>query len=247
MITRTADRTLLIFETFAERREPLTLSELARLLEMPISTCSNLIRTLQARGYLYEIGRRKAYYPTSRWLIKATAISSADPVTDRVQPYLHSLRDQVGETVLFGKRLGDRVIYLSLAEGTQSIRYTGQIGDLRALHSTASGKALLASMPLHDRLELVSRLDFSFGIQAKAGTPAQRKKLLADVAAGEERGWWVTDGENVEDVMALAAPVKLGVDMYTVVILGPTTRLRLRLEANAELLVALCKKMSAEF
>lgn len=64
MIARTADRTLQIFEAYAERRVPLTLSELARLLDMPVSSCAKLIKTLQGRGYLYEIGPRKAYYPT---------------------------------------------------------------------------------------------------------------------------------------------------------------------------------------
>lgn len=244
MITRTADRTLQIFETFAERRVPLTLSELARLLDMPVSTCSNLLKTMQARGYLYESGRRKAWYPTPRWLDKASAITSADPVIEHIRPLLVTLRDAVDETVLFGKRVGDQIVYLALVESTQSIRFSGATGDLRALASTASGKALLAQLPLPERLTLVARLHFPHG---GPGTAEERRKLLADIDAGQKRGWWTTDPDNAEGVMALAAPTRLGGDLYTIVIAGPIPRVWPQRASHATKLLALCKKAASEF
>jgi len=244
MIARTADRTLQIFETFAERREPMTLSELARLLDMPVSTCSNLLKTMQARGYLYESGRRKAWYPTPRWLEKATAITSADPVIEHMRPLLKGLRDAVDETVLFGKRIGDQIVYLALIESTQSIRFSGAIGDLRTMYSTASGKALMSLMPLSERLELVGRLRFAHGAR---GTALERRQLLADVEAGQPRGWWTTDPDNADGVMAIAAPTRLAGDPYTVVIAGPIPRVWPQRTGHAEKLLALCKKAASEF
>ncbi len=239
MITRTADRTLLIFELFAQRLEPLTLSELARALEMPVSTCSNLMRTLQARGYLYEVGGRKAFYPTARWLQKAQAITEADPVGELVQPSLRQLRDEVDETILLGKRMGDQIVYLSVVPGAQSIRYNGEVGDLKMMHSTSSGKAILGSMPLAERLTVISRLKLSRGTP---DTITQRKQLLEDINLGARRGWWSTRGENVSDVMALAAPITLGPEVYTIVIAGPISRMEPRTEFLVKRLLAVCKK-----
>ena len=235
MIARTADRTLQIFEAYAERREPLTLSELARLLDMPVSSCSKLIRTLQARGYLYEVGRRKAWYPTHRWLAKASAIAAADPVADHVRPWLLRLRDQVGETVLLGKRLGDQVIYLTMAEGNQRIRAAGQVGDLRTLYSTASGKALLAQLPLAERLALLGRL-----LPAELAGPEPRRALLAEIEAGRQRGWWTTDPDNPEGVMSIAALLPLGGELCTLVLVGPISRVWSQREAHAAALLEIC-------
>ena len=142
MNVKTADRTLLIFEAFAERCAPMTLSELSRLLEIPVSTCFNLMRTMEARGYLYEVAGRKTYYPTTRWLVKAQMIARHDPVREQLEPFLLALRDETDETVILGKRLGDKVVYLNIIEPEQSIRYTAAVGDLKAMHSTSAGKAL---------------------------------------------------------------------------------------------------------
>ena len=52
MDVKTAGRTVDLFEVFAEAKSPLTLSELARALDAPQSSCFNLLRPLEARGSL---------------------------------------------------------------------------------------------------------------------------------------------------------------------------------------------------
>ncbi|HSC96690.1 MAG TPA: IclR family transcriptional regulator [Burkholderiales bacterium] len=235
-----ADRTLLMFEAFAGRGEPLTLSELARLLSIPVSTCFNLMRTLQARGYLYEVGGRKMFYPTARLLEKARAIASRDPIRAQLQPHLEALRDETGETVILGKRLGDEVVYLSVVEGVHSIRYTASVGDLKPLYSSAAGKALLGALPAPEREALVARLRLA---RVTAATITQRAQLLREIDQGVKRGWFTTRGENVADVMALAAPVNVGGDTVAVALAGPIHRMEPKVDAQAKRLVADCKTM----
>ncbi len=55
---KVAGRTLDIIEAFSQRRAPLLLTELAAAIGAPKSSCSELIRTLKRRGYLYALGRR---------------------------------------------------------------------------------------------------------------------------------------------------------------------------------------------
>ena len=52
MAVKSALRTLQIFETYAEAREALGLSELARRMAIPVSACHGLVRTLESSGYL---------------------------------------------------------------------------------------------------------------------------------------------------------------------------------------------------
>jgi hypothetical protein len=65
MSVKTALRVIEIIETFAREKRALPLSELARLLDVPVSSCLALIRTLTGLGYLYETGRRQGYYPSA--------------------------------------------------------------------------------------------------------------------------------------------------------------------------------------
>ena len=238
MNVNAADRVLRIFEAFADRGAPMTLSELARLLEIPVSTCFNLMRTLEARGYLYEVAGRKSFYPTARWLVKAQAIARHDPVREQLEPFLQSLRDETDETVILGKRLSDKVVYLHILEPEQSIRYTAAVGDLKPMHSTSAGKALLSAMPLAEREKMIAEMRLD---RVTGATITQRSRLIRDIEEGTGRGWFASRGENVDDVMGIAAFVNIGGDTFTVTVAGPIHRMDPKVEKHAKRLVATCK------
>lgn len=155
MSVKTALRVIEIIETYAREKRALPLSELARLLDVPVSSCLALIRTLTGLGYLYETGRRQGYYPTGRLLAMAQRIARADPVLDRVYPALVELRDATRETVVFAKLAQDgRVVYLDVLDSPHTIRYAPVAGEFRTLHANSLGKALMSLMdePARDAL-----------------------------------------------------------------------------------------------
>src|SRR4051812_8820285 len=104
MSVKSAQRVIDILEYFVLTRAPATLSALALALEIPKSSCLALIDTLQSKGYLYEVRPRVGYYPTRRWLDRATIISGSDPLVARVRPVMLALSEDFGETLIFGKR-----------------------------------------------------------------------------------------------------------------------------------------------
>ncbi|HET9023421.1 MAG TPA: helix-turn-helix domain-containing protein, partial [Burkholderiaceae bacterium] len=73
-----AARTLDLLEAFRLARRPLSLSELARLAQVPVSTCHGLVRTLEHKGFLYFPSPREAY-PTRKLLEMAREIEANDP------------------------------------------------------------------------------------------------------------------------------------------------------------------------
>lgn len=239
---KSADRTLQILEAFAQACEPLPLSELARRVAIPVSACHGLVRTLTARGYLYELGPRRGYYPTLRWLENARLIAAHDPIAERVTPVLERLAEETGETVLLGRRLGESVLYLVVVESASSIRYSARVGDLKPLHSSAAGKTLLGSMPKAQREELLA------GARLARFTPhtiTSRAALERELAAGAKRGWYATRGENVADVHAVAAPVELAGTTHAVVVAGPGPRMDAAVEAHVKRLLKTCRAIEA--
>ncbi len=239
---KSAERTLQMLEAFAQACEPLPLSELARRMAIPVSACHGLVRTLTARGYLYELGPRRGYYPTLRWLEKARLIAAHDPIAERVTPLLERLCDETGETVLLGRQLGESVIYLVVIESRNSIRYSARVGDLKPMHSSSAGKTLLAAMP---RLERDALLGGARLARFTPNTITSRAALEKELAEGQARGWYATRGENVADVHAVAAPVRLGGQVHAVVIAGPGQRVDAALEAHVRRLLRTCKAIEA--
>src|SRR5438128_9074219 len=118
--SRSALRALEVFEAFREARRPLSLSETAKLTNMPVSTCHGVFRAMEQRGYLY-IGSARDAYPTRRLWDLAQDINAHDPVALRLEPALTHLRDDVDETVILGVRHGDTVLYLLVLESSQAI------------------------------------------------------------------------------------------------------------------------------
>jgi DNA-binding IclR family transcriptional regulator len=240
---KSAERTVQILEAFATAGEPLGIAELARRLAIPVSACYGLIRTLELRGYLYELGMRKGWYPTLRWLQQARAVAAHDPVLERISPLLEALGEATGETIVLGKRSGDRVAYLNVLESANSIRYSAQVGERKPLHSSAAGKALLGALTGAQREALLGSLKLA---RVTPNTIVRRDLLERDLEAGARRGWYATRGENVPDVHALAAPVRIDAESYAVVVAGPAHRIEGALKSHAAALLRTARAIEAQ-
>jgi DNA-binding IclR family transcriptional regulator len=144
MDVKTAGRTLDLFEAFAKAQTPLSLSELARALNAPPSSCFNLIRALQARGYLYSVQPRRQLYPTRRLFDVAQAIVVGEPWMARIEPVLvQPVTRRVRPS--FSVSAEDQVVYLNVIEGPQSILYSSRAGS--SPHSARTARRCLAGRP----------------------------------------------------------------------------------------------------
>jgi len=236
MNVKTAGRTLDLFEAFARERKPLSLSQLARAIGAPVSSCFGIVRTLEVRGYLYEVKARGGFYPTKLLFEHARIIASHDPLAERFVPLLEKLRDQTGETVLLSKRLERQVVYLEVLESPHSIRYSPKVGEFRPLHAGASGKALLGSLAPAVRNALLTGMKLP---RVTSRTITSRAALEADLEQGRARGWYVTRGETVADLMAVAVPVAVNGETYSVALAGPLHRMDGVLKRHTKLLTEL--------
>lgn len=243
MDVKTAGRTVDLFEIFAVARKPLTLSEISRALNAPQSSCFNLVRALEMRGYLYGVGGKKRVYPTRKLLDCAEAISSFDTVVPLMQPLLEALCKETGETVILGALQGRKVVYLDVAEGQQTIRYMSKAGEIKPVHSSAIGKALLLSMSPDDRKNMIDALSLNKVTDATLTDP---EALMQEIEASNERGFTQTVGENVADVAAVAKPMWINGMAYGIAVAGPTSRLVPRMAELAAMIEARIQQSSVE-
>jgi DNA-binding IclR family transcriptional regulator len=235
-------RTLDFLELFADKKRPMSLSEIARLLALPISSCHDVLQALEDRGYLYEIAPRSGYYPTLRLLDIATTIANHDPVIMRAEIALHTLKDTVDESVLMCKATGHApATYLLSFEPSHPLRFTAKVGEhVRNLYATSAGKAQLASWD-----------DADFEVFLKSAkldpltpkTITSKSVLKAEIEAGRQRGWFSNLEESLPDVITLSAPFSWSGATYIVTIAGPASRLENRVDWVAAQLVQTCETL----
>lgn len=215
-------RTLALIELFAQVKRPLALTELAQLLDVPMSSCLALVRTLVARGYLYEVRRRGGYYPTAKLHALSTEIGTAYPWRELAHEHLVALRDEVNETVTLGKIQDGQAVYLDVVSSGQAVHYASQAGVRRPLHTSSVAKAILAQMDELERSQLLAQAEY------QCFTPSTRvtaDALLADIACAKACGWASNIGESVADLTGYAAAFDMGGEWYAVSMAGPSPRM----------------------
>jgi DNA-binding IclR family transcriptional regulator len=223
MDVKTAVRVFDVINLFAEVRQPMIYSEIARRTGIPLSSCHALLQTMVAKGYLYAPGVKAGYYPTQRLLHVARDICSEDPLQIVFQPLLSALRDATGETAGLATLAGNRVVYLDVMESRQKIRYSDEPGGFMYVHASAAGKALLGALDVDARRAL---LDSCEPLPTRVdGSIIERAKLEREVDQGIKTGWHRSTGENVEDVAGLARGFRIHGEPFALVIGGPKARL----------------------
>lgn len=242
MSDTSVERAFAILETFERERRPLSMKELADICRIPASTCHSLVHALLGRAYLYQTGRRKDLYPTRRLYDLGATIIAHDPVLQRLEPLMQGLRETTRETVILGKRHKRGIVYLAVLEGPQVIRYSAQPGDRKPLHSTSIGKALLSTAMDDDLRRLLTEESLP---RITDMTITEVGPLMADIAAGREAGCFVTRGENVPDVTAVAVPVALNNEFYGLAVAGPSHRMDAR-EADIRAMLAAARDALAD-
>ena len=235
---KTALRVIEIIEIFAKEQKPLSLSELAKELNAPNSSCLALIRTLMSLGYLYETNRRQGYYPTSRLLAMALKINQADPILERVQPSLQELSRITGETTVFGKLSADKhVIYLDIVHSENPIRYVAMPGEIKQIHSNSLGKALFSEFSSDEQAAICKTLSFE---RHNEKTIVDTDEFMLHIQEEKKLGRYTNFGETLPDVGALAWPVHLSGMLFAISIAGPLYRIQANIDEFAEKLRAIC-------
>lgn len=220
---RQIDNVLDLFEVFGREKVPMTLTDISNALEIPKSSAFNVIETLVGRGYLYETQPRRGYYPTALLFELSSSIADGDPLVQRIHPQLVALAEATGETVLISTRERNENVYLDVVEAASPIRYFARIGQRRALHTTSSGKAILATYDEKERQRIVAALSEA---HRASPTPVDIAALATDVEACIGRGWSEDWGQTAPDVMGIGVPIHTSKWRLGLALAGPIYRMQ---------------------
>lgn len=222
-IVPAAFRTMALLEIFARERRELSNSDLARLMGLPESSCSDLLHTLYELGYLMRTARTRRFYPTARLLTIAKGIAAGDSLYAVASEACELLRDKTGETGLCGRVEAGVVKVLAFAEGTHPLRYVENVGNKIALQVSALGKAVLS---LGTPEEAARQLRLKPLKQIAPGSITDLAALEAQIEQSRQQGWILVENEGFDGLAALAVAGYLGDEPLALSIAGPTERIR---------------------
>jgi IclR family acetate operon transcriptional repressor len=201
-----------LLEAIAER-QPIGVSDLARVTEIDKSAAHRLAITLHLAGWLDKTddGRWSVAAALGRLVRRA----SADTLAASLRSRLEMLRDQTGETVMLVNIERARLLVLDVVDSQHNLRITAPVGsELPLMHSSAA-RAIAAHLP-PDELAALRHAHPGFD-DDRALTAVRR------------RGWAINDREIVAEARVVGAPVLSddGYPLAALIVCAPATRVSL--------------------
>lgn len=216
-----AARTLAVFEVFAREKRELLKSELARLLDLPESSCSDLLNTLHELGYVSRTVSTKRFYPTGRLIEIAKSIAEYDEVLMIGTEATALLSGQSSETCFFGEIDDTEVRIIAVSEGGHRLRYVVLPGDRVSIHATAIGKALLGGLEEEERDRVLRLKPLRALTELTKTSPEQLEK---EVKAHQKLGYYQAVNEGRQGVSSLAVHGWIGPRLVGLTMVGPSDR-----------------------
>ena len=191
-----------ILDTLMRGPTPVSLSEFARSLDMPISTVSRFLSTMEALGFVRrENENGKFYLGLKLFELGCRAIDDVG-LRKIALPQMEKLRDLINENVFLTVLEGTKITYLDKIESRQAIVTQANVGGTAPAYSVSSGKVLLAYND--DRLEQT----IAEGLQAYTPlTIVDPEKLRQECKKIRKQGFATNKGEFRTGVTGIAAPI----------------------------------------
>ena len=198
---QSVDRAFAVLRQVAS--EPGGISDVARAVDLPVSTVARLLGTLESLGAIVRIGDSATYGIGSGIRALADAAGASQTLVARARPLLAELVARTGETSGLSVIEGDEVVYLDHVETENEVTLRDWTGARLPLHVVSSGLVLLAGQPAPAVAAYLARPPARM-TRHTVTQPARIKRRLAGI---RRRGSVWTIGEFDEGITSVAAPV----------------------------------------
>lgn len=193
---RSVSQAFAILRLLAGQPHGLSLSAIARELELSPSSCLNLLRTLVAEDMVERGEVDRLYRARAGWDRLDFARGAAERLIARAEPLMRSFAKAHEATVgLWQAVSADRLALVALAESSAATRIHLVIGQRQPIGGGATGRALAACEglgpdELHRRFEaLRSQRPLDFGDYAAQVELARRQGYALDAGYGHAGVW----------------------------------------------------------
>jgi len=215
-----------------------SLSEIVARVELPKSTVSRMLSTLEAVGAVERNDDRDGFRIGHALISLVSHAPYARSLVVVARPFLQELAEATGETLTLCVPDGDYAHYVDQIDTPRALQVRNWVGQRLPLHACSDGKLYLAHRsPAQIERYLKQPLQ-RFTPTTLASPTALRRELRAV----RRKGYAWTDGEFDPDIVGVAAPIydNDGHILASVCLFGPAFRWP-REEQAGHLIQATCQ------
>lgn len=199
---QTVDRVVEILETVADRPRGMRLADLVRALHAPKSSVQMLVDGLVASGYLFEQDHKYAIGPGVVVLGLKNNVAAMHIMSHE---RLEAIHTSVGCNILLGIRVGDSLVYVDQVGDGPMMEFLAYSHRRRPLFTTATGKAILAHLPVSELQEIL--------VEAERLDPETVAQFVGEMPRIQETGLAFNRGVSMSGLFAVATAVRDGVNL----------------------------------
>lgn len=194
---RTAIRAL---QLFCDDTPEVSVSQVSRALEIPMSSASRMLAAMRAEGLLEQHPGTKTYKPGLLAFRLGSMYRASGNIQDVIRPAMLDLVHKLRHSCWLATLNGTSIVILDNVHGGYPIRFVVEPGSQLPAHSTAAGKALLARLSDTTVAELYQGSELSLRQSSGAGGI---DALLRELAEIREQKWAGTNQQAVEGIKAV--------------------------------------------
>jgi DNA-binding IclR family transcriptional regulator len=192
-----------ILRAVANQSEGRPLADIARVVDLPKSTVSRMLSTLEMVGAVERVAQPDGFRIGAGIVALAAQVAYPRTLIAIAHPYLQDLAQAAGETVSLGVPDGDQVYYIDQVDSWRNLRLKDWTGHRLPLYATSDGKLYLAHMPAE---ALEHYLSHPLHPHSEH-TITDPEKLHQELAQVRRQGYAWNHREFDPDIVSLAAPI----------------------------------------
>jgi len=193
-----------VLEVFDAREPELTLSQIAARAELDPGTTFRLVKTLVMLGYLQAADGKRYRLGLKVLDLGFNAFGRMDLHTI-ARPILRGLIGPVNEAASIAAMDGAEMVYLERIQiPLGRLGITQRIGARVPVYCTAVGHAILAYLPMEERLRILNARERK---KLTPNTPVSIAEIESRLQKVRELGYALSDQDTVLGVRVIAAPI----------------------------------------
>ncbi|MBD2759351.1 IclR family transcriptional regulator [Yimella sp. cx-573] len=213
-------RAFALLEHMAAGGGTTTVPRLAESTGLPLGTTHRMMRTLVDLGYARQEASKE--HTLGPKLIRLGDVASRS-VARWARPAMARVVARTGESVNIAALDSDQIVYLGQVMASRnSMRMFTEVGRRVLPHSTAVGKAIMATMPPAEVEGLLERTGMPQLTEFTIGTS---QAFATELGIARERGYAVDEQEQELGVRCVAVKVPTETQRLAVSVSGPVTRM----------------------
>lgn len=204
-VVKSAARALDILELLIKLPKGLSLTEVGRDLDIPLSSLHHLMNTLVVKGYIVRDGSSSVYRVSSKLIQLAASYHAQHDLVGIADSVMQELTELTGETTSLAILQENVIVFIHKRSSQDLLQVVNPVGTRLPAHATGLGKAMLACLPDEeiDRLYPQEQLD-----KLTSKTISTVTELKNALKEARELEYAFDDRESNKGVWAVASAIR---------------------------------------